>query len=328
MVVVTGGAGFIGSVLVWKLNQEGEDKILIVDSFKNSASQSKWKNLIGLKFYDLIDKEDVFDYLRSAKGVEVIFHFGAKTSTTEKDFGLVLKENYEFSKKLFEIAFSKKIRFVYASSAATYGSGENGFDDDEQKLEKLKPLNPYAMSKHLFDLWLKKNGFLKYALGLKFFNVFGPNEYHKGDMRSFAIKAYEQIITHGKVRLFKSYIPEIPDGEQKRDFIYVLDAVDITLFLYKKSQTGIFNVGTGKAHSFNELVKFTFEAIGKEAKIEYFDMPEEIKNQYQYFTEAKVQKLIKAGYDIKKTQNLQEKISDYINRFLKKGFKSIGETEN
>jgi len=290
MVVVTGGAGFIGSVFIWKLNKEGEDRILVVDSFSDTNSHSKWRNLVGLEFYDVIDKNDFFDVVQSMK-VDVIFHFGAKTSTTEKNFGLVLKENYEFSKKLFLFALSRNIRFVYASSAATYGAGEKGFDDDEEKLPELTPLNPYAFSKHLFDLWLWKNNYLNYALGLKFFNVFGPNEYHKGDMRSFISKAYEQIVNYGKVKLFKSFVPEIPDGEQKRDFIYVFDVVDIVFYLFEKGKTGIFNVGTGKAHSFNFVVESTFSALGLEPKIEYFDMPEDIKKQYQNFTQANIKKL-------------------------------------
>jgi ADP-L-glycero-D-manno-heptose 6-epimerase len=324
MVVVTGGAGFIGSVFIWKLNKEGEDRILVVDSFSDTNSHSKWRNLVGLEFYDVIDKNDFFDVVQSMK-VDVIFHFGAKTSTTEKNFGLVLKENYEFSKKLFLFALSRNIRFVYASSAATYGAGEKGFDDDEEKLPELTPLNPYAFSKHLFDLWLWKNNYLNYALGLKFFNVFGPNEYHKGEMRSFISKAYEQIVNYGKVRLFKSFVPEIPDGEQKRDFIYVFDVVDIVFYLFEKGKTGVFNVGTGKAHSFNFVVESTFSSLGLKPKIEYFDMPEDIKKQYQNFTQANIKKLEESGYDVSKIQNIKEKIQDYVKKYLVPGMKTVGE---
>lgn len=323
MVVVTGGAGFIGSALVHSLNQKGIDKILIFDSFYNSKSQVKWKNLNGLKFYDVFDKSQTFDVLSEMK-IDVIFHLGAKTSTTEEDFGVVLKENYEFSKNLFLLSLEKKSKFVYASSAATYGSGENGFKDDEKELEKLKPLNPYAMSKHLFDLWLYRNGYLKYALGIKYFNVFGPGEYHKGEMRSFVSKAYDQITQNGYVRLFKSFVPEIPDGEQKRDFIYVKDAVDITIYLFEKGYSGIFNCGTGKANSFNELVKAVFSALHKEPKIQYFDTPENIKKQYQNFTEADISKLASAGYDVKKLWNFEEKIKEYVSKYLIYG-KTIGE---
>ncbi|MCS7213311.1 MAG: ADP-glyceromanno-heptose 6-epimerase [Candidatus Calescibacterium sp.] len=323
MVVVTGGAGFIGSALIHRLNQNGIDKILIFDSFYSSKSQVKWKNLSGLKFHDVFDKSQTFDVLSETK-IDVIFHLGAKTSTTEEDFGVVLRENYEFSKKLFLLSLEKKSKFVYASSAATYGSGENGFRDNEKELEKLKPLNSYAMSKHLFDLWLYRNGYLKYALGIKYFNVFGPGEYHKGEMRSFVSKAYDQITQNGYVRLFKSFVPEIPDGEQKRDFIYVKDAVDITFYLFEKGYSGIFNCGTGKAHSFNELVKAVFSALHKEPKIEYFDTPENIKKQYQNFTEADISKLVSTGYDVKKLWDFEGKVKEYVSRYLIYG-KTIGE---
>jgi len=324
MVVVTGGAGFIGSVFVWKLNIKGIDKILIVDSFRDSATQEKWRNLIGLKFYDIIDKSDFFDIARDIKP-EAVFHFGAKTSTTERNFHLLLKENYEFSKKIFLWSVERGARFVYASSAATYGDGRFGFSDDEENIYKLRPLNAYAFSKHLFDLWLLKNRYIKNALGLKFFNVFGPNEYHKGDMRSFVVKAFEQIKSTGKVRLFKSYHPEIQDGEQKRDFIYVKDAVDVVFFLFEKGKTGIYNVGTGKAHSFNELVKAVFSALSMPPKIEYFDMPEDLKNQYQYFTQADISKLEKAGYDLGKLTNFEDKVREYVREYLSQGMKVIGE---
>lgn len=324
MVVVTGGAGFIGSVLIWKLNREGIDNIVVVDSFSGSSTQEKWKNLVGLNFSDVIDKSDFFERARDLRPYAV-FHFGAKTSTTEENFGLLLKENYEFSKKIFAWAIERKARFIYASSAATYGDGSHGFSDDERKLRTLRPLNAYAFSKHLFDLWLLKTRNIKSALGLKFFNVFGPNEYHKGDMRSFVVKAFEQIKEKGEVRLFKSYIPEIPHGEQKRDFIYVKDAVDITFFLFEKGATGIFNVGTGKAHSFNELVEAVFSAMGITPKIKYFDMPENIKNQYQYFTEADISKLERLGYDMSKLSDFTEKIGDYVRNYLSVGMKRVGE---
>ncbi len=326
MVVVTGGAGFIGSVLVKRLNMEGIDNILIVDSFLNSKTQSKWRNLVGLRFLDVVDKSIFFDSFKRQK-FEVIFHLGAKTSTTESDFGLLLRENYEFSKKICLLALEKKAYFVYASSAATYGAGDNGFDDDEKKLPYLKPLNPYAMSKHLFDLWLLKTGYIKNALGLKYFNVFGPNEYHKGDMRSFVVKAFEQIKKDGKVRLFKSYLPDIPDGEQKRDFIYVKDAVDITFFLFNKGATGIYNVGTGFAHSFNELVSAVFSALGREKNVEYFDMPDNIKDQYQYYTSANVNKLQNMGYDTSHLVELEAKIREYVCEYLEPGFRTVGEVD-
>lgn len=325
MVVVTGGAGFIGSALVKKLNREGIDKIVICDSFINSKSQSKWRNLRGLKFIDVIDKSKIFDFLSKTK-VEAVFHFGAKTSTTEEDFGYVLEENYEFSKRLFMISMEKGARFVYASSAATYGNGEFGFKDSEELLPKLRPLNPYSMSKHLFDLWLYRNRCLRYALGIKFFNVFGPGEYHKGEMKSFVLKAYEQIKERGVVFLFKSFVPEIPDGEQKRDFIYVKDAVDITFYLFERGYTGIFNGGTGKARSFNQLVRAVFASLNLEPKIHYFEMPENIKRQYQNFTEADVSKLTATGYDLSKLWNFEDKVREYVVKYLEEG-KTIGECD-
>ncbi len=319
MVVVTGGAGFIGSNLVYKLNNEGIDNILIFDSFVGSNTQTKWKNLLGLKFKDVIDKSRIFDVLSGFEKIDFIFHFGAKTSTTEDNFGIILLENYEFSKRLFLLSMEKKAKFVYASSAATYGSGEFGFKDNEEILEKLRPLNPYAMSKHLFDLWLYRNGYLKHALGLKFFNVFGPGEYHKGEMRSFVLKAYDQIKEKGFVKLFKSFVPEIPDGEQKRDFIYVKDAVDITFYLSQKGLTGIFNVGTGEARSFNELVKAVFSSLNLEVKIQYFDPPDNIKKQYQNFTQAEISKLQSTGYKIENLRDFNGKIKDYVCNYIISG---------
>jgi ADP-L-glycero-D-manno-heptose 6-epimerase len=252
--------------------------------------------------------------------IDCIFHMGACSSTVEKDANFMFKNNFEYSKHLVEFAIKKGIRFIYASSAATYGDGSSGFSDDHELLEKLRPLNIYGYSKHLFDLWLKRNKLLDKVVGLKYFNVYGPNEYHKGEMRSFVVKAYEQIINTGEVKLFKSYKPEYKNGEQKRDFVYIKDAVDMTLFFFQeRGLTGIYNIGTGEAHTWNELVNAVFKALDKEPKIRYIDMPEELKDQYQYFTQADISKIRKAGYK-KELWNFDSAIEDYVINYLCKGY--------
>lgn len=316
LIIVTGGAGFIGSALVWKLNREGLDNIIIVDMIDNV----KWKNLVGLKFYDYFEKDDFIKDIVDGKynqlKIDTIFHLGACSSTVHPDAREYIKNNYEYSKILCQFAVEKNIRFIYASSAATYGDGKLGFSDDENKLETLKPLNMYGYSKHLFDLWVKRNGLLRKVVGLKYFNVFGPNEYHKGDMRSFVVKAYEQIMSTGKVKLFKSYLPEYKDGEQLRDFIYIKDAVNMTIHFFKnRNLSGIFNIGTGKPHSFNELVKHVFEALNKEVKIEYIEMPDNIRNQYQYYTCAETKKLLSSGYNLPTTE-FKTAIYEYVTKYI------------
>jgi ADP-L-glycero-D-manno-heptose 6-epimerase len=318
MIVVTGGAGFIGSALITALNKRAVTDILVVDEL---GSDEKWKNLRTLSFADYIEKDDFLELVIEDKltaCIEAIFHLGACTSTTETNASYLIKNNYEYSKLLAQWATKANIRFIYASSAATYGDGSAGFSDDEDKIDKLSPLNIYGYSKHIFDLWARRTGLLKKIVGLKYFNVFGPNEYHKADMRSFVLKAFEQIQSTGKVRLFKSYKPEYADGEQLRDFIYVKDAVDMTLFfLDNPKKAGLFNIGTGKARTWNDLVKAVFAAIGKEPKIEYIEMPEAIRNQYQYFTQAEMAKLRKAGYN-KQTTPLEDAVQDYVQNYLQK----------
>ncbi len=316
-IIVTGGAGFIGSAIIWGLNKLGIDNILIVDHMDESL---KWKNLVGLKFMDYMDKDDfltaILDGKFNQENIHCIFHMGACSSTIERNAGFMFKNNFEYSKHLAVFAIRKGIRFIYASSAATYGDGSQGFSDDHEILEKLKPLNIYGYSKHLFDLWLKRNGLLEKVVGLKYFNVYGPNEYHKGQMCSFVIKAYEQIIQTGEVKLFKSYNPEYKHGEQKRDFIYIKDAVDMTLFFFQNRKPwGIFNIGTGKAHTWNELVDAVFKALGKQTRIKYIDMPVELRNQYQYFTEADISKLLKSGYN-KPVTSFEDAIMDYVCNYL------------
>jgi len=318
MIIVTGGAGFIGSALTAALNKRQITDILIVDEL---GTNQKWKNLRNLSFTDYIEKDDFLEMVIEDKldsSIDAVFHLGACSDTTETNASYLIKNNYEYSKLLAQWATDADIRFIYASSAATYGDGSAGFRDDQEKIENLRPLNMYGYSKHLFDLWARRTGLLKKIVGLKYFNVFGPNEYHKADMRSFVIKAFEQINTSGKVRLFKSYKPEYADGEQKRDFLYIKDVVDMTLFFYDNPQlSGLFNIGSGKARTWNDLVKAAFAAMGKEPNIEYIEMPESIRNQYQYFTEADITNLRKAGYD-KETTPLEDAIKDYVQNYLQK----------
>ncbi|NOX16882.1 MAG: ADP-glyceromanno-heptose 6-epimerase [Chlorobi bacterium] len=313
MIVVTGGAGFIGSNLVAKLNEMGRDDIIIVDRL---GTDEKWKNLNGLKF--IFDKEEFYKAIIEETfpfGLDAIFHLGACSSTTETDADYLLQNNYRYSLELVKYALPRKTRFIYASSAATYGNGENGYDD-KGDIGKLRPLNMYGYSKQMFDIWLRKMKIAEKVVGLKYFNVYGPNEYHKDEMRSVVHKAFEQIRDTGKVKLFKSYREEYKDGEQKRDFVYVDDAVDMTLYFMEHPEThGLFNVGTGKARTWNDLVTAVFKAMGKEPNIEYVEMPEDLRDQYQYFTEAKMGKMREAGYE-KEIHSLEDGIEDYVKNYL------------
>jgi ADP-L-glycero-D-manno-heptose 6-epimerase len=316
MIIVTGGAGFIGSALIAALNKRGITDILVVDRL---AKDQRWKNLVNLRFADYIDKDDFLDMVVEDVvpfSVDVVFHIGACSSTTETDVSFLMDNNYEYTKQLAQWTAEENIRFIYASSAATYGDGANGFADDEEKLETLKPLNPYGYSKQLFDLWAKRNGLLDKIVGLKYFNVFGPNEYHKAEMRSFVLKAFEQINATAMVRLFKSHRPDYKDGEQKRDFLYVKDAVDMTLFFFDNPKTaGIYNLGAGVARTWNDLAKAVFTAMGKSPNIEYIDMPDSVRNQYQYFTEADITKLRSAGYK-KQVTSLEDAVENYVQNYL------------
>lgn len=317
MIVVTGGAGFIGSAIVWRLNTLGQNNIIIVDEL---GTDEKWKNLPGLKFNDFIHKNDFIEVLETKlkHGISAIIHMGAISSTTEKDADFLLRNNYEYTKKLAKYCIRTNARFIYASSAATYGDGALGFNDAEDEMRSLKPLNMYGYSKHLFDLWALKENLLGKIAGLKYFNVYGPNEYHKGDMRSVVHKAFEQVLSSGKVKLFKSRNPDYKDGEQKRDFLYVKDAVDMTLFfLNNPAKNGLFNVGSGTARTWNDLVKSLFNALGKPENIEYIEMPDHLAEKYQYFTEAKMDKMRKAGYT-KTISPLEDGVTDYVKIYLLK----------
>jgi ADP-L-glycero-D-manno-heptose 6-epimerase len=318
MIVVTGGAGFIGSALVWKLNQTGVDKIIVVDEL---GKEDKWKNLNGLKYADFFHKDDFMGLILPRKApfkITSIIHLGACSSTTEKDADFLLDNNYHYSQELAKFCLENGARFIYASSAATYGDGLVGYNDDESKLDTLRPLNMYGYSKHLFDLWIKRNGLMNKVVGLKYFNVYGPNEYHKKDMRSVVHKAFEQVRDTGKVKLFKSHRLDFKDGEQKRDFIYVKDAIDMTLhFLDHQEENGLFNVGTGKAQTWIDLVTALFDAVGKPVNIEFVDMPEEIREKYQYFTEANIGKIRNVDYK-KQIMNVHDGVFDYVKNYLMK----------
>ena len=317
MHIVTGGAGFIGSAFVWKLNELGIDDILIVD---NLGTTQKWKNLVNLKYYDYIHKDDFINKLHPNRfsKIESIIHMGACSSTTELDADYLMDNNFHYTKSLAKFCLANNIRFIYASSAATYGDGSLGFSDDHNIIPKLKPLNMYGYSKQLFDLWALKKEILDRVVGIKFFNVYGPNEYHKGDMKSVVCKAYYQIKETGKLKLFKSYKPEYKDGEQKRDFVYIKDCVDaMAWFLERRDVNGIFNLGTGMARTWNDLAKATFSAMGLETNIEYIDMPEAIRDKYQYFTQADMKKLQDAGYKQEFT-SLEDAVKDYIQNYLSK----------
>lgn len=324
MIIVTGGAGFIGSALIAELNRRQISDILVVDQL---GTDEKWKNLQNLSFVDYIEKDDFLELVIEDKldsPVDVVFHLGACTDATETNASYLVKNNYEFSKLLAQWATDADIRFIYASSAVTYGDGSAGFSDDEEKMGILKPLNMYGYSKHLFDMWARRAGLLSKIVGLKYFNVFGPNEYHKGDMVSFVIKAFEQIRETGKVRLFKSYKQEYADGEQVRDFLYVKDAVNMTLFFFDNPYiNGIFNIGTGETRTWNDLVIAVFVAMGRKPDIEYIEMPTSIRNQYQYFTQADLSKLRRIGYS-KPITPLEEAIRDYVQNYLEKGLYLTG----
>lgn len=318
MIIVTGGAGFIGSALIAALNARGIDNILVVDEL---GCDEKWKNLRNLSFADYVEKGDFLDMAVEDKisgPVEAVLHMGACSSTTETDASFLLRNNYEYTKLLARWAIEAEVRFIYASSAATYGDGSLGFSDDEEKIDQLRPMNMYGYSKQLFDLWAKRTGLLEKIVGLKYFNVFGPNEYHKAGMRSFVLKAFEQINADGKVRLFKSYKDKYKDGEQVRDFIYIRDAVDMTLFFLDNPKiAGLYNIGTGQVRTWNDLVTAVFTAMGKEPNIEYIEMPEDLGDQYQYFTQADMAKLHNAGYK-KRSTTLEDAIKDYVQNYLQK----------
>ncbi len=316
MWIITGGAGFIGSALLWKLNQEGLNELLIVDFLDSSE---KWKNLRGKKFSDYLEADVFLNRIQSGKMPKVkgIVHLGACSSTTETNGPYLMKNNYEYTKTLAEWALAKKVRFIYASSAATYGDGVFGYKTDDATTQKLVPLNLYGYSKQIFDQWALNQGVLKKMVGVKFFNVFGPNEYHKGDMRSVVAKAYQQIQQDGKIRLFKSYRPDYKDGEQVRDFLYVKDAVDVVYeFMTGRGYGGLYNLGVGRARSWNDLAKAIFAALSKTARVDYIEMPETLRSKYQYHTEADMSWL--KGKKLPAFRSLEDSVKDYVQNYLAK----------
>lgn len=323
MIVVTGGAGFIGSAVVHELNLRGVSDIIVVDQINHPE---KAKNLAALKFREIRPKDkflqDVLD--GSLPEPELIIHMGACSSTTETNENYLRTNNFEYTRHLASYALDRDVRFIYASSAATYGNGANGYDDDESKLETLCPLNPYGGSKQRFDLWAKEQKRLDKIVGLKYFNVYGPNEYHKGNMQSLVRKGFYQVRDTGRIRLFKSHKPPYGDGEQVRDFIYIKDAVAMTLFFAEHPGiSGIFNIGAGEARSWNDLAKSIFSALGGKPEIEYIDMPMNIRDQYQYHTCAAMDKIRRVGYT-KPLARFEDGIRDYVQNYLAPG-KRLGE---
>lgn len=327
MIVITGAAGFIGSALIWGLNKQSFDDILVVDEL---LCDQRWKNLVNLRFSDFVHKDDFVDFLKTGAfgdKIDGIIHMGACSDTTEKNADYLLRNNYEYTKHLAEWCIEEEKRFLYASSGATYGDGSMGFSDDHELIPKLRPLNMYGYSKQLFDKWVLAQNITDRVVGLKYFNVFGPNEYHKGEMRSVVHKTFEQIQQSGKVRLFKSYNPNYKNGWQLRDFIYIKDVVDMTLWAYQHGNvSGIFNIGTGKARSFYDLAVAVFSVMGKPVNIEYVDMPESIRGKYQYFTQAKMEKFRNAGYS-EDTTSLEDGIADYVKNYLLTDEPYLGKSE-
>ncbi len=317
MILLTGGAGFIGSVLLWRLNRQGEERIVVVDRLRDGP---KWKNLIGRRFEEFVDREQAFAWLdRHGSAIPAVIHLGACTDTTETDLDYLMTINYAYSQRLWRWAVERGMPFLYASSAATYGGGEHDYEDGLEGIERFRPLNGYAFSKQAFDLWVR--GQAKRPpqwAGLKFFNVYGPHEYHKGRMASMVFHGFRQARDAGVIRLFRSHRPAYGDGEQQRDFISVFDCVEVMVWLLEHPQvSGLFNLGTGQARTFNDLARAVFQAMGREPAIEYFDMPEDLRGKYQDYTEAPMARLRSAGYTAP-FRALEEGVAECVRNYLVK----------
>lgn len=314
MIVITGGTGFIAKNLIIKLNSLQRDDIVIVDDL---FTPSKLNQLEDMSYKLALDRFSFLNWLaRNHQSVEIIVHLGARTDTTEPNQELFDILNFDYTRQLWQLCCEHNLPIIYASSAATYGNGDEGYEDDHDKLSTLKPVSPYAISKHQFDLWMLEQPKPSFWAGFKFFNVYGPFESHKAKMASMVLFAHKQIVDTGKVRLFRSHHPDFKDGEQTRDFIYVKDVVDIIYhFMQRREHSGIYNIGTGEGHTFNELITHTFQAMGKAANIEYFDMPERLRGQYQYYTKATIEKLRSVGYD-QPFRSLEDGITDYVQNYL------------
>lgn len=315
-IIVTGAGGFIGRNVVAELNERGCDDLVLVDTL---GHEDKWRNLVGLQYEDILDPGQFLSFLEFGKfEPDAIIHLGACSATTERDADYLLRNNYQYTRTVCEWSLKHSVRFIYASSAATYGDGSHGYSDDHAALGTLSPLNMYGYSKHMFDTWALRHDVLGRIAGLKYFNVFGPYEDHKGEMRSLICKAYRQIRESGKVQLFKSHRPDYNHGEQKRDFIYVKDAVAVTLhFLEHRDCAGLFNCGTGQARTWNDLAAALFRSMGLPLQIDYVEMPEALRGKYQYFTQAEIQKLRRAGYKAEFI-SLEDAVQDYVSRHLAK----------
>lgn len=314
-IAITGAAGFIGSYLTGYLNNLGFTRLILIDDF---SDKEKVKNLKGKQYLHKVHREQFFEWVKSHKGgIQYMFHLGARTDTTEMDYEVHKKWNLDYSKLIWEYCLNEKVPLVYASSAATYGNGEFGYKDSHDIVNKLEPLNPYGRSKNEFDIWaLEQKKSPPFWAGVKFFNVYGPNEFHKGRMASVIFHAYYQIKSKGKVKLFRSHNPRYKDGEQLRDFVYVRDVVQMCAWLMvQQPANGLYNVGSGKARTFNDLVNAIFATLNIPSEIEYIDTPEDIRDKYQYFTEADMEKILNAGYD-KPFTGLEEGVADYVHNYL------------
>ena len=321
MILITGAAGFIGSVIAAALNQRGRQDLVLCDDFDAS---DKWRNLLGLRFQEYVEWPELFDVLECAPWqakIEAVIHMGAITDTTERDSAALWEQNTAFSQELCQWCLDRDVRFIYASSAATYGDGSLGFSDADALTPRLKPLNAYGFSKWLFDMWVLENALADKVAGLRFFNVYGPNEYHKARMASVVFNAFPLAAAEGKVRLFESHRADVKHGEQARDFIHVEEAVSVVLHMLDHPELhGIYNVGTGRAHTFNQLAKALLKAVKPEGKIEYFPMPEDLRDRYQYHTQADMTRLYATGFK-PFPDRFDEYVGDYAANYLAKSYR-------